>query len=285
MKQRSPATGFRLFLKSFFISLLIIIPIYMVLYFTLLNPSSEGESVGSNYGQLPVYARSQNILLAVCGEDSLPLFAAAIRLDVEENSISVCVIPPSALPETDMSVIYSGGTPSAYMELCVSELSQQYKLAFNGYLALRLSSIENMVDELGRFRHNVTVPITSLGEGGLAEFRLERGFQLLNGGSAAGILWYCRTLPEQQYADIVGRLFESALSEYFSPDFSERAVNALYSVLDNSATDIGAQLTNQLLNAGSAICQNGGKARIVQLPGSYDTGRFEPSGTLTDYFS
>lgn len=273
MKSNKPAGSFRLFLKSFLISLAVIVPLFLIC-FRLYGPTGEGEQpVTAGLSELPVVTASRSMLLAVADGDRL-LFGAALRMDTEHNCVTLAILPASAFPPSDSSPILRGGGPSSFMDSAYDDLCRSSGIAMEGYACLSLETLEKLIDRLGSFHFNVTQPIRAVTAGGLAEFRLERGYQRITGGTAAAILRYARYLPEEQYLDIAGRLSESALVALLTPAFPDAAFNAFCALTHEMAISLSSVSLRTLHRSLAAVCQNGGTVRLMQ-----------PGETLAQLFS
>lgn len=278
-------SGLRLFFKSFLISLSVVLPLCLIVYFVYIGGDDE-KPAGFTAENIPVTAESGNLFVAVCDNSGDRLmFAAALRFDTDKNLIVFTVIPASSLPEPSGGVIVRGGTPSSYMDSCISGVSEKYNAPFPFYAALTLSDLGKMLSALGDFRYNVTVPIRADGENGLTEFRLECGDTHVNGDTAAAILKYSSALPEKDYIPVVASLTESALQRFLETGFSENAVNCFYSMNDRIASNLGSYEINRLYRAILVLESNGAAVRYLPLEGTYGDGGFESDASLAQSFS
>lgn len=283
------STSYRLFFKSLLISLVVIIPLYLVLFYTLVaNRDTPAEQPAANpTADVPISADSATLFVVVTEPSgSEPLLAAALRFDVAQNRVTATVIPVSALPRADTPHISSGGIPSRWMEKAMSLVKGATGVQFSGYLAFTTESLEALVNTAGSFSCNITSPITASDGSGKTIFHIDAGTAKLNGGSAAAVIRYSTALGEQKYCEEMAALLNSALVEYLShSNFADDCLNWFYGEGSSLATDIGAGLANSLHKTARSAYANRAAVDSLVAAGYYRGDVYVLDSSLADKLS
>lgn len=210
--KRNPA-DVKLTVKSFFITLAIILPVFFSVYFfaVLLPILRETKQSAAEGPSVPLATNNYNLLLGVCGEDDLPLCACLLRFDAGDNALYICSIPRDYLAQT----LFCGKTvtPSSCAG-AANALSEAGGTIIDGWCFFDTAAFAKAAEQPGPFIYTVTVPVTVTDPADGTVFRLLPGSAVVGGELCANMVKYCAQLPQQSYCNFIEQLAVSAFTQY-----------------------------------------------------------------------
>ena len=246
-----------LFAASFAITLLIIVPVFLAVYYFEVAQYlvfGKTDTVGAESSEpVPVLADDYELLFAVCTDDGgEPLCAAAIRFDPQTRSVKARCVPRAVLLAASGHA--EGINPGTSASRTAANLGEKLGTEFDGYYFAPLSQLTKLVDEFGGFEFAVTQPLTAVNASGDTEFSVAAGSAVFYGGMTANMLKYGWALDDDGYDELAKRMLRSALSEYAGDTFSVHLTEAYFATVDCCETDINSASVGTLARSAQAAC-------------------------------
>ncbi len=266
MKYTQASPG-KLAARSFFIALLVILPLYSVVLRARLNSAQELPAASSAQ-QVAVSARDYTLLVLSCNDSSRALSGATLfHFSVDDNKIYVTDVPAaSGFIERTSGYFDAAGVRDS--------VAAALGITINGYYALNDSEIESVFAELCSFSFTITDPFSVSDSQGLTVFSAERGTAVLGAPAAANMLRYGTVCGAAQCSEMRGRLFAALLSECLKNDIKDLAVAAYFNTSAAAYTDISAAGMNTLARTLGVLGEQRTVVETVPLQGEFNDGGF-----------
>ncbi len=280
MEKENKPRAFRSFIKGFVITLLVMIPAYIgVYYFATGNLKTiESESASEAVTSLPVSApKSYNLLFCVSDKATGGLAAATLlRFDTNDARVVGCVFPLSTVvlgnkaPATASEVFLAGGG-----EWLADSIEETFALPLSGYCSLDTEELAGLIDSLGEIEFSLEREIAVQNDEGLTVYSKSAGSGTFTGNDVAKLLVYGE-YENNAAVDVYQRLLKAAIAEYGRDGLSSKLFSYYGETVDRLDTNISLSGAYALIKAVEYIsCDGGVEYSPVWLEGSYAGGRFE----------
>ncbi|MEG1944503.1 MAG: hypothetical protein RR058_03675 [Oscillospiraceae bacterium] len=269
------------FCKGFFITLVIILPVYVGVYYWQLEKSADklSEISALPAKAVPVATKSYNLLWMVSDSATESLVSCTIvRFDVNLQRAVISELPCN-------TVLLSGKTPMSVYELHAQRKASGVKAAveetlsvpISGYLLLKTDVLSKIIDGFGGFSYTLDKKLEVKNESGHVVFKKDSGTSLFCGNDVAHLLVY-GLYEGAEKTQIREKLWQSALLQFCDDDFGKK-IRQLYSENVNQlSSNIGPTGLLELSRIAETVCLSlPATVDIVRMGGVYADNRFELS--------
>ncbi len=268
------------FCKGFFITLAVLIPVYLAVYTVRLNSYTKTEIVpnvvpgGAEPSENIPVAQNYNLLVVAENEDNQPQEVLLLGFDAENGMIKAASFPVN-------TVLLLNQTPYTIEEIerqlgamaIKQALTETFLIDVGGYVSLDFDSFLYALDFFGRFDFNATETIEYTSANGTTEYSLPKGLNSISANDVINILKYNR------YQDIERLMLSEQLASSFfmsisSDSFAQTAVRIYEKRCNYFSSDISA-VGMDIMAKSIEQAAFSGVFKTVRIPGNFIEGRYE----------
>ncbi len=278
------------FCKGFFITLAVIIPMYVAAYFVRINSLVETEIVpdvvpgaAEPSHEVPL-SNDYNLLVMVENIDKAVEEVLLLRFDTQNEMIKSAVFPQN-------TVLLINKMPSTVLEIeqqlgpfaVKQALEETFSIEVNGYVSLDFDSFLYAIDLFGRFDYLSPSEIEYTAANGNREYFLPQGQNSISANDVVNILKYSR-YQDFERLELSEKLAEAFFMSAIDADFGEVVTRIYQKRCNYFSSDISA-VGMEILEKSIDSAAGSGVFQTVRVPGDFFEQRFELSDSSNQKIS
>lgn len=236
----------RLFLKSFFLTLITLLLVFVLSFIVFFENSQFFNITPANETVQTPKGEQLTILLTTRTDDnSPPDFYTLLTFNPQNSTVSTVTFPNNAAVYMEKkTTTFSESYSYAGAQKTVDSLNETYKMNIQYYLDLTYDELGQLTGLFDAFPYNVFENIEEK-QNGKTVFKLQSGEQMLNGVQAAGLIRYC-SLPYEEKVVLLNDLSKTFFMQNMKKEHLENLAKKLDEQLENKKTSLSTVGTQKL---------------------------------------